>query len=75
MSNIVEGLEGAVTRLEKAVSGACEEIDRLRAEKAELLDALLDLRAACTDAYKAGRIPAEPFVAAGNVIAKAKGEA
>lgn len=37
----------------------------------ELLAALTDLREACAGAYKAGRIPAEPFVRAGNVIAKA----
>lgn len=30
--------------------------------------ALRDLRDACTDAYKDGRIPAEPFVRAGNVL-------
>lgn len=31
--------------------------------------ALRDLREACTDAYKAGRIAAEPFVRAGNALA------
>lgn len=36
-----------------------------------LLEALRNLRESVTDAYKAGRIPAEPFVAAGNIIAKA----
>ena len=36
------------------------------------LEALRDLRAACEDAYKAGRIPAEPFVRAGNVLAEAR---
>lgn len=40
---------------------------------ARLLDALRDLREASTEAYKAGRIPAEPFVRAGNVIAEAEG--
>jgi hypothetical protein len=42
-------------------------------DHAALVEALKDLRAAVTDAYKAGRIPAEPFVRAGNVIAKAEG--
>lgn len=39
----------------------------------DLLAALRDIRAACADAYKAGRIDAEPFVRAGNAIAKAEG--
>ena len=38
----------------------------------QLLTTLKDLREAVTDVYKQGRIPAEPFVAAGNVIAKAQ---
>jgi len=29
---------------------------------------LRDLRESCIDAYRAGRIPAEPFVRAGNVL-------
>lgn len=37
----------------------------------ETLRALVDLREACAEAYKAGRIDAEAFVRAGNVIAKA----
>lgn len=37
----------------------------------ELRAALADLREASTDAYKSGRIAAEPFVRAGNVLAKA----
>lgn len=36
----------------------------------EMERALRDLRDACTDAYKIGRIPAEPFVRAGNVLAE-----
>ena len=40
----------------------------------ELLEALRDLREAATEAYKIGRIDPEPFVRAGNVIAKAIGE-
>ena len=43
------------------------------AASAELLKALKDLREACTDVYKTGRIAAEPFVTAGLVIAKAEG--
>lgn len=46
---------------------------RLIAEAPALLAALSDLRAACEDAYKAGRIPAEPFVRAGNVLAQTEG--
>jgi hypothetical protein len=38
--------------------------DRIRV----LLTALSDLREAAADAYKAGRISAEPFVRAGNVL-------
>lgn len=45
----------------------------LNGSSADLLSVLRDLRAACTDAYKSGRIAAEPFVAAGNVLAKAEG--
>lgn len=41
----------------------------------ELLDALEELREAVTELYKAGRISAEPFVRAGNAIARARGEA
>lgn len=47
---------------------------RLIAAAPELLQALAVLRGACTQAYKAGRIAAEPFVRAGNVIAKAEGK-
>lgn len=49
--------------------------ERLIESAPELLRALKDLRDACTDAYKAGRISAEPFVRAGNVIASALGKA
>ena len=45
---------------------------RLIAAAPALLAALADLREAATDAYKAGRIAAEPFVRAGNVIADAR---
>lgn len=38
-----------------------------------MLVALRDLRESVTDAYKSGRIPAEPFVRAGNVIAEVTG--
>lgn len=41
----------------------------LREEYKALLDALRDLHAASVEAYKRGRIPAEPFVRAGNVLA------
>lgn len=37
-----------------------------------LLDALRDLRDASEAAYKSGRIAAEPFVRAGNLIADAE---
>jgi len=47
---------------------------RLIAAAPELLEALRLLRESCTEAYKAGRIGALPFVLAGNVIAKATGE-
>jgi hypothetical protein len=40
----------------------------------ELMRALRDLREAATDAYKMGRIPAEPFVRAGNVLANVSGK-
>lgn len=50
------------------------EFESQAADAPDLLAALRDLREACVDAYKAGRIPAEPFVRAGNVIAKAEGE-
>ena len=46
---------------------------RLALSAPDLLEALKDLRAAATAAYKSGRIPAEPFVHSGNVIAKAEG--
>lgn len=36
----------------------------------EVYEALLDLYEAATDAYKYGRIPAEPFVRAGNILAR-----
>lgn len=39
----------------------------------DLLEALRDLRESAMEAYKLGHIPAEPFVRAGNVIAKADG--
>lgn len=39
----------------------------------DLLEMLKELRESVTDAYKSGRIPAEPFVRAGLVIAKAEG--
>lgn len=44
--------------------------DDARALVIELAAALRDLRDAATDAYGAGHIPAEPFVRAGNVLAK-----
>ena len=47
---------------------------RLIAAAPELAEALRDLREAATEAYKAGRIQAEPFVRAGNVLAKAEGK-
>lgn len=59
---------GACYRVEYA-----ERIVRAVNSHAELLAALRDLREACTDAYKSGRISAEPFVRAGNVIARAEG--
>ena len=37
----------------------------------QMVEALRDLRDATTEAYKAGHIPAEPFVRAGNVLAEA----
>lgn len=37
-----------------------------------VIDALAGLVDACADAYKAGRIPAEPFVRARNVLADAR---
>jgi glutamate mutase epsilon subunit len=49
---------------------ALMERDSTRALLAEAVAALQDLRDAATNAYKAGRIPAEPFVRAGNVLAK-----
>lgn len=53
-------------------SATAEFIVRAVNSHQELLDALKDLREAATDAYKVGRIAAEPFVKAGNVIAKAE---
>lgn len=47
-----------------------DDVARLAADLMEARHALHELRLACTDAYKAGRIPAEPFVAAGNVLAE-----
>ena len=47
---------------------ACEGMKDPEAEVKALREALADLRAACTDVYKQGRIPAEPFVRAGNVL-------
>lgn len=43
-------------------------IAALRAENARLREALASLVSASEDAYKAGRIPAEPWVAARNVL-------
>jgi hypothetical protein len=39
----------------------------------DLLEALRDLRDACHSAYQRGSMDPEPFVRAGNVIAKAEG--
>ena len=39
-----------------------------------LVEALEGLREACEDVYKAGHIPALPFVQAGNALKKARGE-
>lgn len=39
-------------------------------EWSEVLEALRDLREATVDVYKIGRVAAEPFVRAGNVLAK-----
>lgn len=47
-------------------------VSKLKAERDELLAALKDLRAACVDLYKCGRLEAYAFVSAGNVIAKAE---
>ena len=41
---------------------------RLIQKAPELLTILRDLHDACIEAYKAGRIPAEPFVRAGNIL-------
>jgi hypothetical protein len=41
-------------------------------DAAELLATLKALRAACEQAYKAGRLEPEPFVRAGVVIARAE---
>ena len=48
----------------------CEANARLIAAAPELFEALRDLREACVDAYKQARIEAEPFVRAGNVLAR-----
>lgn len=47
-------------------------LGRAEARVKELEAALLGLREACTVAYKAGMVPAEPFVSAGNVLAKTR---
>jgi len=60
--------------LEKLGPSVAQANARLIAAAPELLKALSDLRKACVEAYKAGHISAEPFVRAGNIIAKAKGE-
>lgn len=58
-----------------AIVGTAETVDdvRLMVTAPRLLEALRDLRAAATDAYKMGRIDAEVFVRAGNVISDAEG--
>lgn len=47
------------------------DLKRLMDDRLILMAALWDLREACTEAYKAGRVAAEPFVRAGNVYAQA----
>lgn len=42
---------------------------KLVALSPEIMDALRDLREASTEAYKQGRVTAEPFVRAGNLLA------
>lgn len=39
----------------------------------EVIAALSDLREAVTNAYKSGRIPAEPFIRAGLALSKVEG--
>lgn len=58
------------------VLGESDVADKLRLMNAApaLLAALKDLREAASDAYKSGRISAEPFVRAGNVISEAEGK-
>ena len=53
---------------------ATEADARLYRTAPELLEVLMDLRESVIDAYRAGRIAAEPSVRAGNVIAKAVGQ-
>lgn len=55
-------LPGVVVDLEEACDGYTARIEALTT-------ALRDLTEACTDVYKAARIPAEPFVRALNVLA------
>lgn len=51
-----------------------EDPQELRRQRDELLETLENLHFAVIDVYKSGRIPAEPFVQAGNIIAKTRSE-
>jgi len=68
LTDLEVGGEGSVS-----LSEACANA-RLIAAAPEMYEALRDLREACTEAYKAGRIEAEPFIRAGNALDKAEGK-
>jgi hypothetical protein len=50
----------------------CVEIASLKSLVRELAGALSDLRDGCAQAYGTGRVYAEPYIRAGNVLAKFK---
>lgn len=53
----------------QVANDALAEIMAMHERHDAVMDAMLDLIRATTDCYKAGRIPAEPFVRARNVYA------
>jgi hypothetical protein len=73
IASVSELLKSAYNEGHEDAMNACAATDERRtAHISELLTALQDLRMASTEAYKHGRIPAEPFVRAGNLIANAR---
>lgn len=54
----------SILKTAEITAGVQQSTDSVKA----LVAALTNLREACEEAYKSGRIPAEPYIAAGNVL-------